>query len=71
MTPLGDHEVRIAPTGDRLTSGECAACGGRVEEGEPHVILYSLAGWPGGLFHFACDPRLRDPRDWYSVEGEV
>jgi hypothetical protein len=63
MTPPGDHEVRI--DGDRrLVSGECAACGGKVEETEPSVVLFHPMR-PGGIFHKRCAP---NGGLWYSLE---
>jgi hypothetical protein len=65
MAP-GDHEVRI--DGDRrVVSGECAACGGKVEETDASVVRFATTSERGGIFHVACQPT---GAQWYALEDQ-
>lgn len=51
MDERGAYEIR----GDGITSGECAAGDGRVEEGDAFVVRHH-AEYEGGIFHAKCEP---------------
>jgi len=61
----GNYEIRQGPYA-LVASGTCAACLGRVNEGDPFDVKYHPTK-KGGIFHTRCAPT--GPQ-WFGVEGE-
>ena len=61
----GAYEVRQGEYA-LVASGTCAACLGRVNEGDPFVVKYHPT-LPGGIFHQPCQPT---GPGWYGVEDQ-